>query len=59
MAFDRLRDERSAMPLVISGEHLSERHRQFLIIALGELILVTGRGRRVRRRLRRRAAVSA
>ncbi|SCL18128.1 Low temperature requirement protein LtrA [Micromonospora rhizosphaerae] len=28
--------------LVISGEHLSERYRQFFIIALGELILVTG-----------------
>jgi len=27
---------------VISGEHLSERYRQFFIIALGELILVTG-----------------
>ncbi|MFF0369905.1 low temperature requirement protein A [Micromonospora sp. NPDC005087] len=28
--------------LVISGEHLSERYRQFFIIALGELIFVTG-----------------
>ncbi|WP_446218687.1 low temperature requirement protein A [Micromonospora sp. IBHARD004] len=28
--------------LTISGEHLSERYRQFFIIALGELILVTG-----------------
>ncbi|NES14203.1 low temperature requirement protein A [Micromonospora sp. PPF5-17] len=28
--------------LVISGEHLAERYRQFFIIALGELILVTG-----------------
>jgi low temperature requirement protein LtrA len=27
--------------LVISGEHLSERYRQFFIIALGELILVS------------------
>jgi low temperature requirement protein LtrA len=30
--------------LAISGEHLSERYRQFFIIALGELILVTGLG---------------
>ncbi|MFC0507601.1 low temperature requirement protein A [Micromonospora costi] len=28
--------------LVISGEHLAERYRQFFIVALGELILVTG-----------------
>ncbi|MGK5740630.1 low temperature requirement protein A [Micromonospora sp. URMC 103] len=28
--------------LAISGEHLAERYRQFFIIALGELILVTG-----------------
>ncbi|MFG3599914.1 low temperature requirement protein A [Micromonospora chersina] len=28
--------------LVISGEHLSERYRQLFIVALGELILVTG-----------------
>ncbi|MEU5565002.1 low temperature requirement protein A [Micromonospora musae] len=28
--------------LVISGEHLAERHQQFFIIALGDMILVTG-----------------
>lgn len=32
----------SASEFAISGEHLAERYRQFLIIALGELILVTG-----------------
>jgi low temperature requirement protein LtrA len=31
-----------AAELVISGEYLAERHRQFFIIALGELILLTG-----------------
>ena len=32
----------SASEFAISGEHLAERYRQFFIIALGELILVTG-----------------
>jgi low temperature requirement protein LtrA len=31
-----------ATEIAISGEHLAERQRQFFIIALGELILVTG-----------------
>ncbi|MGS2613632.1 low temperature requirement protein A [Micromonospora sp. LZ34] len=34
----------SAAELSISAEFLAERHRQFFIIALGELILVTGLG---------------
>ncbi|MFE9693472.1 low temperature requirement protein A [Micromonospora sp. NPDC005806] len=34
----------SAAEFSISGEFLAERHRQFFIIALGELILVTGLG---------------
>ncbi|MEV4659281.1 low temperature requirement protein A [Micromonospora sp. NPDC049301] len=33
-----------AAEFAISGEFLAERHRQFFIIALGELILVTGLG---------------
>jgi len=32
----------NASEFAISGEHLAERYRQFFIIALGELILVTG-----------------
>ena len=32
----------SASEFAISGEHLAERYRQFFVIALGELILVTG-----------------
>jgi low temperature requirement protein LtrA len=32
----------SASEFAISGEHLAERSRQFFIVALGELILVTG-----------------
>ncbi|SIM57954.1 Low temperature requirement protein LtrA [Micromonospora cremea] len=36
--FGRMR----AAELAILGEHLAERYRQFFIIALGELILVTG-----------------
>lgn len=31
-----------AAEFAISGEFLAERHRQYVIIALGELILVTG-----------------
>ncbi|WBB64826.1 low temperature requirement protein A [Micromonospora sp. WMMD812] len=34
----------SAAEFSISGEFLAERHRQFVIIALGELILVAGLG---------------
>ena len=34
----------NAAELAITGEFLAERHRQFFIIALGELILVTGLG---------------
>ncbi|MDH6466309.1 low temperature requirement protein LtrA [Micromonospora sp. A200] len=34
----------SAAEFAISGEFLAERYRQFFIIALGELILVTGLG---------------